>query len=200
MIGFFLVLVSAICALCRGLSARIAELIHRRRLGHLVLMESDADGRDVLFVQYFIRGREYWYWELCKKDQHGSLTDSQFEELGEDLEETLLSQTVICGPPKVESAHLRTTRGLIDVTELLRQLSGPRRDFYGRLSEIVRDDDAIVGAYLQARSNLSECDDLSIRAARLQKWVGCEVRIVPGSVMPFKPLVFRCDDTEDKDD
>ena len=185
MIGFFLVTISMICAVCGSLGERMTDFVCGRRLGRNTLrtVGSLEESRRVLFVQYFIRGKEFWCW-----------TDYERVNL-QDLEDTLLGRPLAKGPPKVESACLRTTRSLVDVTHLLRQLSGPAKDFYGRQGEITASGGELLKAYLQARTF-----DLGYDLMFFSEWIGCDIRIVPGSVPPFRPLKVKFGDTEDKDD
>lgn len=171
MIGFFLVLVSVICAMCRGLGKRVTELVYKRRLGLNFVVS--AGQCEVLFLQYFIRGREFWYWSECGADTCPS-----------DLEDMLLIQQPRPGLPKVESAWLRTASCYSDVTKMIQQLAGPEQDFYGRRTELLTTGSPILQAYLNQR--------IFDPARITNRWVACYIRLFPGSAWPFKPteIVF----------
>lgn len=173
MIGFFLVFVSLVCAVCRGWMWKLKDVVYQRRIGQTLYVETDdEEPRMLYFVQFFVRGTEYWGW---KEIDEG--TDTLL-----DFQEQLLGLEPVNRPHKIDSALLVEGKHFDElrfegVTQLLRELSGPDRNFYGKGTAVLTP--GFLKAYLQARAAMVEC------------WDYCEVRVVPGSMPPFSPLRIR---------
>ena len=176
MIGFFLVFVSLVCAVCRGLMWRLQDVVYERRIGQTLYVETDdEEPRTLYFVQFFIRGAEYWGWVEVDEDTEDPLDQEWFEERFLHLEPDHRR------PNKIDSARL-VEQGWCcfeeDVTQLLRQLSGPGGNFYGEGRVFMSP--GFLKAYLQVRA-------VSVP----QPWDYCELRVVPGYMPPSAPLRIR---------
>lgn len=178
MIGTFLVFVAAICALLRCWWDRLEYYLYKTEIGDKVNVRVDSKiggVREVVFVQYFLRGREFWWWD--------TYAPSEWE--GDEWTDASLSDLLAQPLPrhrghKVQNACLFTVDDEVDVTKMFQQLSGPRQDFryYKRQLDV-----DVVQAYLHAR--------LAGETARYSDWLYVNLRVVPGSVAPFKPLRFE---------
>ena len=168
MIGFFLVFVSLVCAVCRGWMRRLKDVIYERRIGQILFVETDdEEPRMLYFVQFFVRGTEYWGWK-------------EVDRMSAGFQEQLLGLEPVDRPHKIDSAFL--VEGIRfeelrfeGVTQLLRELSGPDRNFYGEGTAVLTP--GFLKAYLEARG-----------VDVLRPWDYCELRVVPGSMPPFLPL------------
>ena len=181
MIGTFLVFVAAVCAVFRCWWDRLEYYLYKTEIGQTVEVEvtRGTGFRHFLFVQYFLRGREFWWWTPTAGKSGGEI-----DEDGADLLDQSLPKR---RGKKVQSAFLNTGSDEIDVTELLQQLSGPQGDFYRSLDENqpVLDSD-IVRAYLGIRLPKQHLPTEKPET----EWLYMGMCVVPGSVAPFKPIRF----------
>ena len=186
MIGFLLVLISFVVACCRSLWRSLVGTRPCSKTGfgrrfHVVARSNRPFGHyeDLLFLQYFIRGNEYWFVagepplpSLCR-----TLTKASVRELARH---------------KVDSAKLFSDTGKVDVTQWVRELAGPGMNFHGDLfaPDIgiafgVNQD--VLREYLMLRAKLESPERQRDFEGR---WSHCDVRIIPGSMEPFAPLTF----------
>lgn len=179
MIGTFLVFVAAVCAVFRCWWDRLEYYLYKTKIGQTVevYVATGTGFRRFLFVQYFLRGREFWWWTPT--------ANRCGREIDEDVADLLDQSLPKRRGHKVQDACLFTVGGVVDVTEFLRQLSGPGGDFYwSRVPQPPLDADT-VRAYLTLRMLAKDTD-----------WLFVDMRVVPGSVAPFKPLRFSFDTPE----
>lgn len=183
MIGTFLVFIAAVCAVFRCWWDRLEYYLYKTEIGHSIwVAHTEPQGgprHQSLFVQYFLRGREFWWWTPTTDIPWGYDAGAAY----------LLSQSLPrCRGHKVQKACLVTVGDEIDVTKFLQQLSGPHGDFYRSLDEggqPLLDADTVrayLGIRLPAQHLPTEKPDT--------EWLYMTMEVVPGSVPPFKPLVF----------
>ena len=177
MIGTFLVFVAAVCAVFRCWWDRLEYYLYKTEIGENVHVSVDAEGegcRRLWFVQYFLRGREFWWWKVAYEP---------LPDIPPILEQSLSKRR----GHKVQKASLVTIGDEIDVTKFLQQLSGPQGDFYRSLDkdQPVLDADT-VRAYLELRLSAQH---LSTENPDTE-WLYMTMQVVPGSVAPFKPIRF----------
>ena len=173
MIGTFLVFVAAVCALFRCWWDRLEYYLYKTEIGQSleIILTTRTGLRRFWFVQYFIRGREFWWWTPTAGKCLAEIDEAAAELLDQSLPKRR--------GHKVQDACLFTVGDAVDVTEFLRQLSGPGGDFYwSRVPQPPLDADT-VKAYLTVRMPAKDTD-----------WLSVTMRVVPGSVAPFKPLKF----------
>ena len=193
MIGAFLVFVATVCAVFRYWWDRLEDCMHETKMGELekVGLRKDPDGGPwLLFAQYFLRGKEFWWWMPTVDVSGRQISEEEIKEAMSELMHQSLSKH---RGHKVQSACLVTVgddvdvRDKINVTKFLRQLSGPQGDYYRTLAQKSQppplDADAIR-AYLACRLPMSCTDRLP------EDWLYMTMCVVPGSVAPFKPLWF----------
>lgn len=176
MIGFFLVLVAACCALGRELRNALLEVLYRRRIGRIIIASWADPWARVVLVQYFVKGKEYWYWDNIMS---GKSTPARSEY------KWLLRLRQRRGPHRVDAAYIRVS-GLsvpfLDVTQFVRELSGPRMDFYGGIGAL---EGRFLETYLHRRLYENSSTPVSIH-----HWDFCDVHIVPGSMIKPDRFVF----------
>ena len=181
MIGTFLVMVAAVCAVFRCWWDRLEYYLYKTKLGEIRYTRRESRPESgFLFVQYFLSGREFWRWMPT--------SDILYQEDVDKAVADLLSQPL---PKrrgkKVHSAFLITGSDKIDVTEFLQQLSGPQGNFYKTFDQDqpVLDADT-VRAYLGLRLPAYH---LSTGKPDTE-WLYMGMCVVPGSMAPFRPIRF----------
>lgn len=174
MIGTFLVFVAAVCAVFRCWWDRLEYYLYKTEIGELrhAVVTTEKGCRAFWFVQYFLRGREFWWWTPTVDVSGRQVSE---EEVHKAVAELLHQSLPKRRGHKVGHATLITETGQVDFTALFRQLSGPSQDFY---KNDVLDVD-VVQAYVSARFDGLVSDCLYV-----------DLCIVPGSVAPFRPIRF----------
>ena len=185
MIGTFLVMVAAVCAVFRCWWDRLEYYLYKTEIGHSIwVAHTEPQGgprHQSLFVQYFVRGREFWWWTPTD-GVGGWFRNADVVELLQ-LNQSLPKRR----GHKVQNAYLITVGDEIDVTKFLQQLSGPQGDFYRSLDEDqpVLDADT-VRAYLGIRLPAQHLPTEKPET----EWLYMGMCVVPGSVAPFRPIRF----------